>query len=379
MATIIARKRKAGTRYTAQIRISRGGHVHSESRTFDRRAIAVAWARRRESELADPDELARAGHRGITVGSLIERYLVDRETLEPLGRSKRAHLAMMRGFALAELPALTLRPADIVEHVRSRRLAGAGGATVGNDVVWLRVVMRYARTALGIPVSRTVVDDAADMCWSERLLARSRRPDRRPTAEELRRLADWFARPRSRPSATWASMYLLMWFSIYSARRLGETCRLRLDDLDEVAGTWLVRDVKNPGGSRGNDLSMLVPDQLWPVIDLMRELIAADGLIAPFLPSTVGTYWQRACNIAGIEDLHWHDLRHEACSRFAEDGLTVPQIQQVSLHGSWSSLQRYVNLRGRPAERVEFDPAHASIAVLRALRKRERPSPASDG
>jgi integrase len=368
MATIIARKRKTGTRYTAQIRISRGGKTHTESRTFDRRALAVAWAKRRESELADPDELARAGHRGLTVGALIERYLSDREAVEPLGRSKLAHLTMMRKLPLTELSALTLQPSDIIEHVRQRRLAGAAGSTVANDVVWLRVVMRYARTALGAPVSRTVVDDAADICWAERLLAKSKRRDRRPSADELRHLSDWFARPRSRPTRIRASLYLLMWFSIYSARRVAETCRMRVDDLDERAGTWLVRDVKNPGGTRGNDLSILIPDPLWPVIELMRELTAADGLIAPFDPKTLTKYWRQSTAVRGIDDLHWHDLRHEACSRLAEDGWTVPQIQQVSLHESWSSLQRYVNLKGRPAERVEFDPAHASIAALRWMR-----------
>ena len=44
-----------------------------------------------------------------------------------------------------------------------------------------------------------------------------------------------------------------------------------------------------------------------------------------------------------IHDLHFHDLRHEGCSRLAESGLSIPEIQQVSLHDSWSSLQIYVN------------------------------------
>ena len=47
------------------------------------------------------------------------------------------------------------------------------------------------------------------------------------------------------------------------------------------------------------------------------------------------------------------DLRHEGITRLAEDGLTIPQIQQVSLHESWESLRRYVNLSHRE-DRLDF-------------------------
>ena len=42
--------------------------------------------------------------------------------------------------------------------------------------------------------------------------------------------------------------------------------------------------------------------------------------------------------------MRFHDLRHEAATRLAEQGLTVPQIQQYTLHDDWNSLKRYVNL-----------------------------------
>jgi site-specific recombinase XerD len=60
--------------------------------------------------------------------------------------------------------------------------------------------------------------------------------------------------------------------------------------------------------------------------------------------------------ILGIEDLHFHDLRREGASRLAEDGATIPEIQSVSLHESWSSLQIYVNMKPRTGERAEFEP-----------------------
>jgi integrase len=46
-----------------------------------------------------------------------------------------------------------------------------------------------------------------------------------------------------------------------------------------------------------------------------------------------------------IDDLHFHDLRHEGVSRLFEMGRTIPQVASVSGHRSWQSLQRYTHLR----------------------------------
>jgi integrase len=47
----------------------------------------------------------------------------------------------------------------------------------------------------------------------------------------------------------------------------------------------------------------------------------------------------------GIEDLHFHDLRHEAISRFFEAGLTIPEVALISGHRDPRMLFRYTHLR----------------------------------
>lgn len=66
MGTITARKRKDNsTAYTAQIRINRDGKtVYQESQTFDRKQVAQAWIKRRETELAQPGAIERANRKG---------------------------------------------------------------------------------------------------------------------------------------------------------------------------------------------------------------------------------------------------------------------------------------------------------------------------
>ena len=61
----------------------------------------------------------------------------------------------------------------------------------------------------------------------------------------------------------------------------------------------------------------------------------------------MGSEFRKACKLLGIDDLKFHDLRHEGCTRLAEQGFTIPQIQQISLHDSWGSLERYVSVKRR--------------------------------
>ncbi len=51
--------------------------------------------------------------------------------------------------------------------------------------------------------------------------------------------------------------------------------------------------------------------------------------------------------IKGIEDLHFHDLRHEGVSLLFEMDWNIPRVSSVSGHRDWNSLRRYSHLRGR--------------------------------
>src|SRR5262245_47127893 len=70
-----------------------------------------------------------------------------------------------------------------------------------------------------------------------------------------------------------------------------------------------------------------------------------DDRIFPFTTDAISAAWTRACQFLGIEDLHFHDLRHDGVSRLFEMGKTIPQAASVSGHRSWSSLKRYAHLR----------------------------------
>ena len=77
MATIRMREHLDGTfAYQAVVRIKQQGKiVYRESKVFSKHQSAVNWAKRREVELQDPVELARARASRKTLAELIRWYI----------------------------------------------------------------------------------------------------------------------------------------------------------------------------------------------------------------------------------------------------------------------------------------------------------------
>lgn len=112
-------------------------------------------------------------------------------------------------------------------------------------------------------------------------------------------------------------------------------------DLDATNSRQLVRDMKHPGQKKGNDVWVnLTPEAL-----ALSEAMPTKGRIFPYTENAISASFTRACKVLGIEDLHFHDLRHEGVSRLFEMGRDIPTVALVSGHRSWSSLQRYSHIR----------------------------------
>ena len=69
------------------------------------------------------------------------------------------------------------------------------------------------------------------------------------------------------------------------------------------------------------------------------------GGMFPLAAAALRGLWSRACKRANIENLHFHDLRHEATSRFFEKGLNVMEVAAITGHKDLRMLQRYTHLR----------------------------------
>jgi integrase len=68
------------------------------------------------------------------------------------------------------------------------------------------------------------------------------------------------------------------------------------------------------------------------------------GRVFPYNGRSTGTAFRRACKELKIEDLHFHDLRHEGTSRLFEAGFGIEQVSVVTGHKDWKMLKRYTHL-----------------------------------
>jgi integrase len=335
MATITQYKKKSGKiSYRAQIRIAKNGAiVHQESETFDTKTLAKAWATKREAELS-ARKVFKPKEKPLKISQIIKDYIS--QFGQNYGRSKNYDLARLLNYSLAELDISELTAQILIAHC-IRRNKEAKPQTVKNDVIWLKTAIRTMRSVNGFTFDLAVFDDAYDTLWREKLIAKSVERERRPTRKELWALSRYFYQRRR--SAI--PMLQLMWFAIYSARRLSEITRLEWADNDDNYATGLVRDAKHPRLKAGNHRRFKYPRSAWKIVN--KQSVSSE-FIFPYNPRTIGTNFDRACKMLGIIDLHFHDLRHEATSRLFERKLGIVEVQQVTLHESWKTLQRYVNL-----------------------------------
>ncbi len=345
MGTITVRKRRDGsTGYTAQIRImQKGVTVYQESQTFDRKATAQAWIKRVETEMSVPGAIDKANRSGVTVKEMIDRYLLEYEKLRPLGKTKRATLKAIGETWLGKLEDREITSQKLVEYA-DRRMTDDGiqAQTVGNDLAHLGAVLSVARPAWGYDIDPMAMPDARKVLRKMGAVTRSKERNRRPTLEELEKLFQYFGEMRDRRKQE-IDMVRVTAFALFSTRRQEEITRIKWNALDEQRQMVLITDMKNPGQKYGNDVWCHVPDEAWRIMMSMPK-VAED--VFPYNSRSISASFTRACHFLEIDDLHFHDLRHDGVSRLFEMGWDIPKVASVSGHRDWNSMRRYTHLKG---------------------------------
>jgi integrase len=355
MGTLTERVRKNGSKaYMAQISIMREGRiVLRENKTFDRKPGARAWIEKREAELAKPGAIAaaRAAPTSATLGDAIKKYVETSK--RPLGTTKLQVLESIRRMDIAERQCADITSQDIIafatklgEEMKPEREGRAPELqrtpqTVGNYMSHLAAVFAIARPAWGYALDQRAMDDAMKVARRLGLVSKSKERDRRPTLQELDALLNHFVAIRRRRSDS-NPMHAICAFAIFSTRRQEEIIRIAWSHLDEAHSRIWVRDMKNPGEKVGNDVMCDLPAEALRIIKAMPRVAPE---IFPYSTDAISAGFTRACKLLAIDDLHFHDLRHDGVSRLFEMGATIPQAASVSGHRAWSSLKRYAHLR----------------------------------
>lgn len=337
MGTITIRKRKDGSAgYRARVRVMRDGLTYHETETFDRRPAATAWMKQRERELSKPGVIDRVKSVDPTLAKAIDRY--TEESVKKIGKTKAQVLKAIKKFPIAEMPCSEIKSKDIIEFLQSLTTQPQ---TVGNYASHLAAIFAIARPMWDYRLDDREMKDAITVARRLGITSRSKQRDRRPTLEELDKLLAHFIDRRKRaPQAM--PMHKVIVFALFSTRRQEEITCITWNDFQKEHKRVMVRDMKHPGKKRGNDTWVDLPAEAIQVIDSMSKKKAE---IFPYSTDAITANFTRACKLLGIEDLHFHDLRHEGISRLFEMGWNIPRVAGVSGHRSWISLKRYTHIR----------------------------------
>ncbi len=123
--------------------------------------------------------------------------------------------------------------------------------------------------------------------------------------------------------------------ALETGMRQGEIASLKWQDVDLKKRHAYVRKSKS-GLARTVRLSRIAIDTLQSMKSNDKVFIANAG--------DISRAFTRLVRLLEIEDLRFHDLRHEATSRFFERGLNIKQVQCMTGHETLEMLFRYVHL-----------------------------------
>jgi len=334
--------RKRGDKWQAIVRLKRDGAlIHQEAKTFATERLARDWARRVEVTIKDKGVTARQRSL-VTLGELITEYQKVREELKPLRRTAVAELSQLHA-ALGSVSCGDLTPRLFTDFARRRRQEGAGPTTVLHNLSVLRSVLRSAQPMFGYDIDASAVSQAITALKVSGHVAKSATRDRRPSQDELGNLAREFRRIAAHPG-TVIPMETIIDLAVQLPRRLGELMKMEWSDYSGT--TIILRDTKHPVRPRTEVVP--VPPRAKAIIDALPKI---DARILPYKSDSVSASFERACKRLSIDDLRFHDLRHEGISRLFEFGLSIQEVALISGHSSWNMLRRYTHLK--PTDIVE--------------------------
>ncbi len=346
--------------WRAQVR-RKGKYI---SNTFRRRADADTWALETERTIDKGIDPKAVNPRTITTFSeIIDLHIQDMlEVGKKIRRSKSAVLESLKltlgGYRLQEITRSML-----IDYGKKRAKQGAGPATLAIDISFIGTLLTHAAAVHGIAVSPEEVRLARVALKRLDLIGDPQERDRRPTQNELDDLVKYFdEKPRQL-----IPVGRLIRFAVATAMRQQEICTITWDDVDIRNRMVTVRDRKDPRKKDGNNQRIpmlnLTGYDAWQVLLEQRIVTRGIGKVFPHHHKSAGTAFQRACKELKIDDLHFHDLRHEATSRLFEAGLTIERVALVTGHRDWKMLRRYTNLRPESLHPKEMEREFAKSSL----------------
>ena len=293
------------------------------SASFDTKSEAQAWAALKRTELLDNKNSIK----DVTVGDLLSDYAKKVSSRKKGERWELIRLKAIRQMPVAKARLPKLSASDIAAW-RDERLKAVSGATVNREWTLLSNVFTVA-----INEWRFLTDHPMKGVKRPK---ESPPRDRRITKGETEKivLASGYDR-QTEPKEIMQIVCVAFLFAIETAMRAGEILKLARDDVDFEKRVAVLRETKN-GTARRVPLST-------EAVRLLKQLPENDtGFLFGITSASLDANFRKIKKRAMIEDLHFHDTRHEAITRLAKK-LDVLDLARMAGHKDLRQLMTYYN------------------------------------
>lgn len=293
-----------------------------QCKTFETKARAEAWARQIESEMDRSRFVSRTEAENTTLFEALARY-ID-EYIPKLAHSQReANRAQaLQRHPLAHRFLAVIRGQDIAKFIKEREQSGVGANTIRLDLALLSRLFGLASTDWGM---ESLTNPVKKVNKPRLPPGRTRRLEE---GEEHKLL-----------SASTELFKQVILFAIETAMRREEIASLTWDKIDFKKSTAHLPKTKN-GEARSVPLS---PEALEILRNIPRNI---SGSVFNMTADQITKSMVRITKKTGLENLRFHDFRHEAISRLFENtDLDIMEIKTISGHKCLQMLARYSHLR----------------------------------
>ena len=306
--------RRRNGKFQAQVR--RDG-VSPVSKTFTNKKDAVVWVRGIEARI-DAGETNVSAPKAITLSDLLTRYSQEVTPAKKGCDTEQRRLNRLLKDSISTTPLSKLTCAKLAEF-RDRRM-NDGVRAAQYDLILIKHCIKIARLEWGVPMPNNPVDAV-------------RIPNGIKRRERRLRDGEYDALMQAAKSCKNMLIWPMVDFAIETGMRRSEILSLRWENLSDQERIASLPDTKN-GSKRDVPLTL-------KAAQVIASLPAHTENIFPTSDYAVRHAWDRLVKRAGIVDLRFHDLRHEAVSRFFEMGLSVPEVALISGHKDYRMLASY--------------------------------------
>jgi integrase len=322
-----------------QVQIRRRG-VPSLSKCFITKKDAETWARQTEIQ-ADRSELPKNPRQleRVTLRDLVIRY---RDEVTPQKQGRDVEVIVFNAFLkhpICSKRLSDLSAADFAVY-RDERLRKVRATTLKREFSPLHNLFEIATREWGLPLRENPLD-------SVKLICSSNRRERRLQEGELERITDAAGKTKNK------LILPIILFALETGLRRSEI----------LAATWTHLHLANrvlvvPRAKNGHSRSIPLTRSAISILEGLNTSKVGEGRVFPTTANALRLSWERLLQRADVNDLHFHDLRHEAISRFFELGLTAPEVSLISGHRDMRMLFRYSHpLRQRILHQMDKDNA----------------------